>query len=181
MTSTAVVIFHIKTQSELRARVLGTNVVTCLLVAISLVQSGWAQVVDAAVDKIHRAKQIVVINVRHGIEDGVGRDPIADVCRPFRMSSRQVEHFLRIARSISVEEFDHAWDWAPCYVSGRMEADHTLFEWQISASGVAKVWSLPNESDVLLLACDEECNRLVLQNDKPTPTDKGGAPKAPTR
>lgn len=154
---------------------------TCLLVATSLVQSSKAQVVDASVEKIRRAKEIVVIDVRHGIETGVGTDPIADACRPFRMSPRQVERFLRLARSISVEEFDHAWDWLPCYASGRLQADHTPFEWQISASGVAKVWSQSGKSGELLFACDEECNRLVFLSEKPALPHERDTPKVPTR
>jgi hypothetical protein len=160
------VTFHTKTRDGRKAKTWAIEAAACLLLAATLIDGGKAQVVEAtprvSID-FRSAKQITVSGVHHGIEDGPAEDPIANMCRTFRVSPRQVKLFLRTSRTISSEEFDHGWEWLPCYATGTAKVDQVSVEWKISASGVAKVWLLTNHDSELILGCDEDCQRRVFK------------------
>ena len=136
-----------------------------LLAAVGLFGLARADGVPAPYDvqvDLQHAKQITILAINHGVEKGAANDPITEVCKSFRLSPKRVKLFFRTAKKITLEKFNNNADWLPCYVAGSAKVDKSIVDWKISASGMAKVWTTKRHEVVLLLACDEDCQRLVF-------------------
>lgn len=74
----------------------------------------------------------------------------AAACRAWSLDATQAQAFFRLSRPLAEGEL-HDFDWLPCSIRGRLQADGREWAFEINAAGTS-TWR--NGDDTRLLGCD---------------------------
>ena len=86
-------------------------------------------------------------------------DPVAEYCRDFSLTARQVRTYFQMARPITYGAFDGMYSFFPCMMTGRLVWPEGEVKFEISVSLVGVVF-LPETR--VYLVCDGLCEKTVL-------------------
>lgn len=108
------------------------------IVLVAWIGAGWA-----AGPALGTANKVVVMDT--GL-DGIARDPIAEICKDFRLSASQAQAFLNSAAIVTHREIHDYYDTLPCYVHGTAEFHGYPATWKIWAGGTGVITLFSGET-----------------------------------
>lgn len=96
-------------------------------------------------------------------------DPIASYCQDFRLSEQQIHQFLAAGRRIEARAFHDNDDYsaAPCAMRGHLSRGGNIDEFEVMASGIARVW---RADENVILECVKRCEQLLLEGTASEPS-----------
>lgn len=99
-------------------------------------------------------EKLKILTIKQGVEEKYKVHPDAKFCGNFNMNQSEVRHFFALSVSITTNEQHYQYAWSPCFVVVSIEENNKKFQWQIFASGVARM--IGNKKNVL--GC-EKCGK----------------------
>jgi len=80
------------------------------------------------------SKDADITDISQGISQGHKNHPDAKHCGQFNLNGKQVTKFLKHAKVITGRQFQHDYDWSPCFVEGHLTQNNQSILWKILAS-----------------------------------------------
>jgi hypothetical protein len=110
------------------------NTTTLLLIIAVIISGCSSEKVIVAED----GNTITSIKIDHNGAVNKARSNMADICKGFLLSKKQVGVFFTQAIYIDGSKYNKSYNILPCYVSGTAIVNSKLFHWIIRSGGVGE-------------------------------------------
>jgi hypothetical protein len=152
--------FHIKNKRKEPVLVTIGSKFMKLINRICISLAIWIPIAACATDSGNHviAGNYDVHGVQSKILKGHETDPIAQYCKSFSLTEKQIKYFFSNANIITLSELHDNYDLAPCIVSGEISQNGKNMRFEIYASSIARIWVIPQQQT--WIACDMKCNSM---------------------